>query len=129
MRSLNSLPYVLVLVLVGLWTANVPAEMLGTFSAGVGEEDRQERSEYSLKIITFVHGGSYLANVRIHIKDIDTDIVLFADSSEGPWLFVDLPVGSYSIIAERANGDRQGTRVQILADAPQVEVALVFPDR
>lgn len=37
--------------------------------------------------------------------------------------------GFCSILAECTNGDRQGIRVQILADAPQVEAALVFPDR
>ena len=72
------------------------------FSAGVGIEERQAAyPAYPLKLI-FVQGArAFLAEVSISIADADGKAVVEIPSDHvmGPWLFVNLPSGTYTITA------------------------------
>ena len=72
------------------------------FSAGVGIEERQAvYPAYPLKLI-FVQGvRAYLAEVNISIAKADgtTLVEIPSDHVMGPWLFVNLPSGTYTITA------------------------------
>ena len=72
------------------------------FSAGVGIEERQAvYPPYPLKLI-FVQGArAYLAEVNISIAKADgtTLVEIPSDHVMGPWLFVNLPSGTYTITA------------------------------
>ena len=72
------------------------------FSAGVGIEERQAAyPAYPLKLI-FVQGArAFLAEVNISIAKADgTALVeIPSDHVMGPWLFVNLPSGTYTITA------------------------------
>ena len=72
------------------------------FSAGVGIEERQAvYPPYPLKLI-FVQGArAYLAEVNISIAKADgtTVVEIPSDHVMGPWLFVNLPSGTYTITA------------------------------
>lgn len=120
----------LVFLIIATGAAGVSqAQSINTLAAGVSKEDRAEHSEFPLKVVTFVEGGSFLANVRIRIKNLADNAVVFEGVAEGPWLFVDLPAGHYLVQGERENGDRQGERVNIVEGGKQAETALMFPDR
>ena len=72
------------------------------FSAGVGLEERQaEYPPFSLKLVFTAGGKPYLAGVDVTIQAAEgaAAITIPREQVEGPWLFVDLPSGTYDISA------------------------------
>lgn len=57
------------------------------------------RERYSLWVITAaLRTGAHLADVRVSIRDAKKQLV-FDGRLDGPWLFIDLPLGRYDIEA------------------------------
>lgn len=82
------------------------------FSAGVGLEERSaEYPPFSLKLVFTAGGKPYLSSIDVTITQAQggAAISIPRDQVEGPWLFVDLPSGTYNISA------MQGDRRQALA--------------
>lgn len=78
------------------------------FSAGVGLEERSaEYPPFTLKMVFTAGGKPFLAGVDVTIQPVNggAPITISRDQVEGPWLFVDLPAGTYDIAA--AHGDRK----------------------
>ena len=77
------------------------------FSAGVGIEERKAvYPGYPLKLI-FVQGArAYLAEVNISILKADGTTLVEIPSAHvmGPWLFVNIPSGTYTITATDSRG-------------------------
>jgi|DewCreStandDraft_4_1066084.scaffolds.fasta_scaffold133508_1 hypothetical protein len=76
------------------------------FSAGVGFEERAaEYPPFPLKLVLTAGGKPYLAGatVRIAAHKNATVLTIPREHVEGPWLFVDLPPGSYDITATHGN--------------------------
>jgi hypothetical protein len=74
-------------------------------SGGVSSEElrglHELRGSYSLWVITAASkSGSYLTDVKLTIRDRARRVV-FEDRLDGPWLFIDLPVGAYEVTAAR----------------------------
>ncbi len=69
-------------------------------SGGVGEAEREVLSEigkdYALKLIFSNERGEYLSNVKVKMYDEKGKPVL-ETVSDGPWVFIDLPSGSYRL--------------------------------
>jgi len=69
-------------------------------SGGVGvgerEELREEMTRFNLKLIFALTSGAYVADIPVEIKDQQGKVILDV-KSEGPWLYVSLPAGSYTI--------------------------------
>lgn len=81
------------------------------FSAGVGMEDRRvEYPPFSLKLVFTAGGKPYLTgvDVTIHPQMGGADIIIPREQIEGPWLFIDLPSGTYDISAA------YGEHIQVL---------------
>lgn len=81
------------------------------FSAGVGLEERQaEYPPFPLKVIFVAGPKAYLSKVNVTITNdsgtVRVDIP--SDHVNGPWLFVDLPAGTY-----RIEGATRGDRVEM----------------
>jgi hypothetical protein len=58
-----------------------------------------DRDKFSLWVVTTaLKSGAYLADVKVTIRDANKQVV-FEQKLEGPWLFVNLPVGSYEVEA------------------------------
>jgi hypothetical protein len=76
-------------------------------SGGVGENARQAMRQkadgYELKLVfASTPSGSYLAGVPVTIRNqVGTTVV--DEVSQGPWMFVDLPSGSYTVKATEGN--------------------------
>lgn len=87
----------------------VQAAEIPILSTGVSEEERGPHSEYSLKLVFFQQDSGYIANVQVHIYDQANQLILDT-LSKGPWLFVELDPGSYSVKAKRQNGEEQGAK-------------------
>ena len=84
----------------------IPIHRVGSiryFSAGVGLEERSAKyPPFPLKLV-FVSGPkAYLSQVSVMITDREGRVHLQIPPNQvtGPWLFVDLPPGTYDISAE-----------------------------
>jgi len=86
------------------------------FSAGVGLDERKATyPPFSLKCV-FVSGTKpFLARVSITIRDQKGHMFLNVPSERvnGPWLFVDLPKGSFSLTARRVDGTEIARNVTV----------------
>jgi hypothetical protein len=72
-------------------------------SGGVSSEEQralhERRNDYTLWVITAASkSGSYLADVLVTIRDSNKRVV-FTGRLDGPWLFIDLPLGGYEVEA------------------------------
>lgn len=95
---------------------------------GIGARDtlRQRTEDYELKLVfARTPSGDYLADVPVTISDRRGNTVIEA-VSDGPWMYVDLPNGTYSVKA-RFNG-RTETRQISVTSGSQRTVYLRFPD-
>lgn len=87
-------------------------------SGGVSLEERDalqaERGKHSLWVIVALAGsGAFTGDTQVSIRDAAGKTV-FDGVLDGPWLFIDLPVGRYSIEA-RAGSVRQRGQTHIHA--------------
>ena len=77
------------------------------FSAGLGKEERSlTYPPFPLKLI-FVQGErAYLAGVSIHLanKDGTLRLEIPREEVEGPWLFINIPAGTYVISGTDSDG-------------------------
>ena len=74
------------------------------FSAGVGVEERSAQyPPYPLKLVFLAGPKAFVAQVAVTIKDTKGKVNLLVPGEQvtGPWLFVDLPAGTYDITAIR----------------------------
>ncbi|MEE8396116.1 MAG: hypothetical protein V3S29_08690 [bacterium] len=84
-----------------------------TLSAGVGKENRGAHPDFSLKLTFAKQSGAYLAGVRVRITDVNGGTVLDSHAA-GPLLFVDLPRGTFEVIASRGGGREAAAKVTII---------------
>ena len=87
-------------------------------SGGVGKEERDATyPSYSLKLILAQKGGAFLAHVSFAILDQkgQTLIEIPEDLVIGPWLFVDLPPGTYTITG---TNKQQVTKSRVITVKP-----------
>jgi hypothetical protein len=89
------------------------------FSAGVGVEERQAQyPSFPLKIILVAGDKAYLSRTSITISDATGAVRLEvpAEQVTGPWLFVDLPPGTYKITGTRDGQTVVKDRVSVRSD-------------
>ena len=90
------------------------------FSAGVGLAEREATyPSFPLKIMFVAGQKAYLSRVAVTISDRHgTALVQIpAEHVTGPWLFVDLPAGTYTIGGRIENQANAHTSVNVAADA------------
>lgn len=99
------------------------------FSAGVGLAERQaDYPPFPLKIVLTAGGRAFAARADVHIvqTDGDTTLSIPADQVTGPWVFVDLPAGEYTVTGHRGGTMQQLQRVHVEAGVVRT-VHLRFP--
>jgi len=72
------------------------------FSAGVGLEERKLTYPlYAVKLILVQDGGAFLSNVAMTIHQLDGPVTFDIPPAhvEGPWVFLNIPAGTYLIKA------------------------------
>jgi hypothetical protein len=71
-------------------------------SGGYGAEERDalgaREAEYNVSLVFAAQDGDYLGGADVVIKNAKGETVLEA-TAEGPWFFVRLPQGNYTITA------------------------------
>lgn len=88
------------------------------FTAGVGLQERQaEYPPFSLKLVFTAGGKPYLTGVDVVIRARNghTTVTIPGTQVEGPWLFVDLPTGTYDITATYGTQPRSLKGMKIVA--------------
>jgi hypothetical protein len=73
-----------------------------TFSGGVGEEQRKglgQNETYNVKLLFAASSGAYLSDVNVTLTDSSGAMVV-QEVTKGPYLFVQLPQGSYRLKAK-----------------------------
>jgi hypothetical protein len=86
-----------------------------TLTGGVGVEERaqmmQRYDEYNFHLAFAQPDGQYLAGVKVTARDANGSIVL-SDFADGPFLFANLPPGTYRVTAALA-GDAKTRAIRI----------------
>lgn len=87
-------------------------------SGGVSADEREamqaQRGQHSLWVVVATAGsGAYTGDTQILIRDAAGQVV-FDRTLDGPWLFIDLPVGRYTVEA-KGNGHSQRRQTHIHA--------------
>jgi len=71
-------------------------------SGGIGMGEREELEamgqNYDLKLVFAIQQGNYLSDVKVVIKGSSGNVALEA-VSDGPWLYAQLPAGTYNVSA------------------------------
>jgi len=95
----------------------INAQAVNFWTGGVGIESRAEAPLFNTAIQFFQQDGSFLANITYTLYDANGQQML-QGSTEGPWLFVDLPNGEYSLKGEHAaSGEVQSIRFSVHGDS------------
>jgi hypothetical protein len=87
------------------YTDTIPLYRVGQvqyFSAGVGIEERSaEYPPFPLKLVFTAGGKPYVAGVSVTVRQGTgpTIVTIPSEQITGPWLFLDIPDGSYHIEA------------------------------
>ncbi len=95
------------------------------WQGGISEEERAQAPESGTRLVFFVSTGSFLSNIALQITASDGNEVVNI-TTEGPWVYLDLPSGSYDVQAVRGNGDAQSLKIAI-DDSDSQEFAFMFP--
>ena len=89
----------------GALAQTLPVKQAAFIAGGVGDDSAERMAaigkEYNLKLLFAAKDGRYLADVAVSIKD-DADRAVLVTTSEGPFLFVQLPPGKYRITTDYA---------------------------
>jgi hypothetical protein len=100
-------------------------------SGGVGENARRELAQqahgHELKLVfASTPSGSYLAEVPVTILD-QSGRKIVDQVSQGPWMFVDIPSGKYTVKA--VVGDQTRSRVVSVHEGSQKTVHFRWPEK
>jgi len=106
------------LIVVGLPPGMASAQKVRTLSTGISADERVPQSGYSLLIIFATSKGQLLAGIDVAIKDSGGKTIVTSDSS-GPWLFVALPAGNYTVTAQRGKGKITASPVTVPASGQE----------
>lgn len=107
-------------------TEVLPLHTVGStryFSTGVGIEERTAQyPPFPLKLVFIAGAKAYVAQVAVTIKDTKGEmrVRIPGDQVRGPWLFVDLPAGTYDITAVRRDRAEIKQRVAVVPGRPKV---------
>jgi hypothetical protein len=82
-----------------------------TWNGGVGIDDRAKAPTEGTKLVFFSEQGLYIAGLHVTLKDNEGK-VLVDTTGEGPWMILDLPDGTYTVLAEY-QGFKQGGEIVV----------------
>ena len=96
-----------------------------TWNGGVGIDNRAVAPTTGTKLIFVTDQGRFLADVHVTVKDSE-DKTLVDTTTEGPWLILDLPHGTYNVTAE-FEGHSESGDIVVDADTEQFPMTLGVP--
>ena len=115
----------LLTITLALLPGAVIAQDFVVWHGGISEEERQLAPESGTRFVFFVSGGNFLSDVKVIVTDSSGAEVVNV-TTDGPWLYLNLPTGTYSVEAIRSNGDTQSLKIEIGTN-PNQEFGFMFP--
>lgn len=107
------------------------AQGVSILSGGIGSDDQEEMrrsaKSFNVHVLFATRQGAYLADIPFTVTDQKGKQVAAA-VSEGPWLYLKLPPGTYQITANR-HGASQSRQVKVASGAAPVSVNFLFADQ
>lgn len=101
-------------------------------SGGIGSEERElmkkESKDYNLRLSFALKTGQYVADIRLVIEDAKRTQILSTTLS-GPWFFIKLPEGTYSIKATYAGKTREIKNLKLEKDRPVSRTLVWEPEK
>jgi hypothetical protein len=91
---------------------NAPEDKHVLYSGGISLEERAAAPDAGTKLEFFTAGGAYLSDVHVVVED-DEGTELVDTVTEGPWLILDLPEGSYNVRASFEGEGLQSGKIQV----------------
>jgi hypothetical protein len=92
-------------------------------SGGVGQQERETLKEmgkeYTLKLMFLNKKGEYLSDVIVKVGD-QNDKTILTTVSNGPWLFINLPSGTYHLDAKFKGNEKKISKVNIEKETQKV---------
>lgn len=100
--------------------SNAHVSNISFITGGIGEEEQTQfknaRSDYNTRMLfTDRTSGAYLANVKVDVMDKAGNLI-FTNVSEGPYMYMDLPKGSYTVKTS-FKGTEQTRKINISQNA------------
>ncbi len=89
------------------------------FSAGVGRVEREAvYPPFSLKLVFTAGGKPFVTGATVTVRDREGTKILTvpADENNGPWLFIDLPEGTYDVSAMLGGQRQEATGIRVKPD-------------
>jgi len=86
------------------------------FSAGIGQAERAaEYPPFSLKLVFTAGGKPFVSGVAVTLRQAKggTVVTIPKEHNTGPWLFVDLPDGSYELAATLGGVTQQVKEIKV----------------
>jgi hypothetical protein len=121
-RSFALAPFLALFLALSLWAlpAAHAAQPYTGITGGVGAESRaammSRYEDFNLHLAFANPGGQFLADVRVIIRDHKGSVV-YDGPSTGPYLFIEVPPGTYRITAQQ--GDARAMQTAVASDAPR----------
>ena len=93
----------MILIATGFSTTPLVQEIIIS-NGGITIAERESAPAEGSKLSFFVRAGNYLSNVTVVVRN-QAGEELVNTVTDGPWLILDLPNGSYQVIATLSNGE------------------------
>ncbi len=119
------MPKYLLILAFSLMASISSAQDYVIWNGGITIGERESAPNSGTKLVFFVAGGNFLSDIQVAVSD-DANVVLVNTSTNGPWLILNLPGGSYTVEAERGNGDIQSIEIAI-DENDNSEFGIMFP--
>ncbi len=114
-------------VLLAFMTMPAMAQDYVVFNGGVTSQARAEAPRTGTRLEFFATSGAYLADVQVTVSDSDGD-ELVDTVTNGPWLILDLPAGTYNVSAEVEGHEPQSLRIEVSGDSDSQSFGFSFPE-
>ena len=93
------------------------------FNGGIGLEERAQAPTTGVRLVFFEKSGDFRTNVDVTIKNQAGEAIIHT-VTQGPWLILDLPPGSYQVHAQLDADNAQGGVITV--DGTAQEFAYMF---
>lgn len=96
------------------------------FNGGVTSQARAEAPRTGTRLEFFATSGAYLSDVAVTVSDSDGN-ELVDTVTNGPWLILDLPAGTYNVSAGVEGYEPQSLRIEVSGTSDSQAFGFAFP--
>lgn len=106
------------------------ANRVSYITGGIGDEELAEinaqESNFNARIVMIATNGEYMSEIAVRILSKDGELVRLEDV--GPYLYANLPDGSYTVEAVSSSGGMKSAKFTVPARKPKVKTVIRFDE-